>query len=176
MDWPLALSSLLSLLVLLYFWLGKNLASVSVSKKVELKIIGYISETISLISLSILFVGPQGMEASVLFDLILYVPSTIFQLYRGESSWVEPVLSWDKCVLLKDHNAVTPVRLKLPAALRSRGWKHLSEILRVLQNRITPFQTNGIFPKAAYNKDRVAHCIYCGVTGYNFQKKRLILS
>ena len=28
-----------------------------------------------------------------LFDLILYVPSTIFQLYRGESSWVEPVLS-----------------------------------------------------------------------------------
>ena len=26
-----------------------------------------------------------------LFDLILYVPSTIFQLYR--SSWVEPVLS-----------------------------------------------------------------------------------
>ena len=29
----------------------------------------------------------------VLFDLILYVPSTIFQLYRDESSWVEPVLS-----------------------------------------------------------------------------------
>ena len=28
-----------------------------------------------------------------LFDLILYVPSTIFQLYRDESSWVEPVLS-----------------------------------------------------------------------------------
>ena len=25
--------------------------------------------------------------------LILYVPSTIFQLYRDESSWVEPVLS-----------------------------------------------------------------------------------
>ena len=24
-----------------------------------------------------------------LFDLILYVPSTIFQLYRDESSWVE---------------------------------------------------------------------------------------
>ena len=38
---------------------------------------------------------------------------------RDGSSWVEPVLSWDKCVLLKDHNAVTPVRLK-PAALRSR--------------------------------------------------------
>ena len=43
-----------------------------------------------------------------LFDLILYVPSTIFQLYRDESSWVEPVLSLVKCVLLKDHNAVTP--------------------------------------------------------------------
>ena len=31
-----------------------------------------------------------------LFDLILYVPSTIFQLYRDESFWVEPVLSYDK--------------------------------------------------------------------------------
>ena len=28
-----------------------------------------------------------------LFDLILYVPSTTFQLNRGGSSWVEPVLS-----------------------------------------------------------------------------------
>ena len=28
-----------------------------------------------------------------LFDLILYVPSTIFQLYRDGSSWDEPVLS-----------------------------------------------------------------------------------
>ena len=28
-----------------------------------------------------------------LFDLVLYVPSTIFQLTRDESSWVEPVLS-----------------------------------------------------------------------------------
>ena len=28
-----------------------------------------------------------------LFDLILYVPSTIFQLNRSGSSWVEPVLS-----------------------------------------------------------------------------------
>ena len=28
-----------------------------------------------------------------LFDLILYVPATIFQLYRDGSSWVEPVLS-----------------------------------------------------------------------------------
>ena len=36
------------------------------------------------------------------FDLILYDPSTILQLYRDGSSLVEPVLSWDKCVLLKD--------------------------------------------------------------------------
>ena len=57
-----------------------------------------------------------------LFDLILNVPSTIFHLNRDGSSWVEPVLSWDKCVLLKDHNAVTPVRLE-PAAPRS-GVKH----------------------------------------------------
>ena len=54
-----------------------------------------------------------------LFDLILYVPSTIFQLNRDGSSWVEPELSWDKGVLLKDHSAVTPVRLE-PAASRSR--------------------------------------------------------
>ena len=28
-----------------------------------------------------------------LFDLILYIPSTIFQLNRDGSSWVEPLLS-----------------------------------------------------------------------------------
>ena len=28
-----------------------------------------------------------------LFDLILYVPSTIFQLCRDGSSWIEPVVS-----------------------------------------------------------------------------------
>ena len=33
-----------------------------------------------------------------LFDLILYVPSTIFQLNRDWSSWVKQVLSWDKCL------------------------------------------------------------------------------
>ena len=52
-------------------------------------------------------------------DLILYVPSIIFQLNRDWSSWVEPVLSSDKCVSLKDHNAVTLVRLK-PMAIRSQ--------------------------------------------------------
>ena len=50
----------------------------------------------------------------VLFDLIRYVPSTIFQFNRDGSSWVEPVLiGKDKCFLLKDHNAVTLVRLEL---------------------------------------------------------------
>ena len=43
-----------------------------------------------------------------LFDLILYIPSTNFQLNRDGSSWVEPVLNLDKCVLLKDDKAVTP--------------------------------------------------------------------
>ena len=33
------------------------------------------------------------MDACILFDLILYLPSVIFQLYRDGSSWVEPVLS-----------------------------------------------------------------------------------
>ena len=42
---------------------------------------------------------------------ILYVPSTIFQLTRDGTSWNEPVLSKDKCVLLKDHNAVTQVSM-----------------------------------------------------------------
>ena len=51
--------------------------------------------------------------------LFLYVPSTIFQLNSDGSSWFEPVPSQDKCVLLKDHNAVTPVRLE-PAAPRSQ--------------------------------------------------------
>ena len=39
----------------------------------------------------------DGIEKYVprvcLFDLILYIPSTIFQLNRDVSSWVEPVLS-----------------------------------------------------------------------------------
>ena len=64
-----------------------------------------------------------------LFDLILNVPSTIFQLYWDGYSWVEPVLSLDKCVLLKDQCVVTPVRLK-PVASRSRGEHSTTEPLR----------------------------------------------
>ena len=63
------------------------------------------------------------------FDLILYVPSTIFQLNRDGSFWVEPILSYDNCVLLKNHNAVTPVRLE-PAASRSRVKHSTTEPLR----------------------------------------------
>ena len=40
--------------------------------------------------------SPYGRKLTrpwCLFDLILYVPSTIFQLYRDRSCWVEPVLS-----------------------------------------------------------------------------------
>ena len=40
---------------------------------------------------TILSLGTVGLQ--FLFDLILYLPSTIFQLYRDGSSWVEPVLS-----------------------------------------------------------------------------------
>ena len=37
---------------------------------------------------------PDIKESNLcLFDLILYVPSTIFQLNRDGSSWVEPVLN-----------------------------------------------------------------------------------
>ena len=36
-----------------------------------------------------------------LVDLVLYVTVKIFQLCRDGSSWVEPILSKDKCVLLK---------------------------------------------------------------------------
>ena len=66
-----------------------------------------------------------------LFDSILYVSSTIFQLSIDGSSLVGPVLSKDKCVFLKDHKAVTPVRLE-PAAPRSRVRHSTTEPLRSL--------------------------------------------
>ena len=66
-----------------------------------------------------------------LIVLILYTPSTIVQLNRDGPSWVEPVLSLDICVLLKDHNAVMPVRLE-PAAPRSQVKHSTTEPLRSL--------------------------------------------
>ena len=38
----------------------------------------------------------------VVFYLLLYIQSTVFQLCQDWSSWVEPVLSSDNCVLLKN--------------------------------------------------------------------------
>ena len=37
--------------------------------------------------------GKEAKDDVCLLDLILYVPSTIFQLNRDGSSWMEPVLS-----------------------------------------------------------------------------------
>ena len=48
--------------------------------------IAYISDLLDTDSYSV-------FDFFYLFDLILYVPSTIFQLCRDGSSWVEPVLS-----------------------------------------------------------------------------------
>ena len=56
-----------------------------------------------------------------LFDLILYVSSTIFQLCRDGSSWIEPVLTkLGLMFLVQGYNTVMPVRLKLlPFGLES---------------------------------------------------------
>ena len=53
--------------------------------------------------------------------LIFTSQSTLFQSCQDGSSWVEPILSRDKCVLLKPQgdNAVLSVRLE-PATLRSQ--------------------------------------------------------
>ena len=87
------------------------------------------------------------------FVLFLYVPSTIFQLNRGGSSRVEPVLSEDKCVLLKDHNAVTPMRLE-PAAPRSRFKHSTTEPLRSRINMWVKFKTrHKHYIRASKSKD-----------------------
>ena len=51
------------------------------------------------------FFSKMGILTSIvplfcLFDLILYVPSTISQLYRDGTSWVEPVLGLSLLYLL----------------------------------------------------------------------------
>ena len=61
-----------------------------------------------------------GADFVCLFYLILYVPVNSFLVMPGQVFLVQPVLSNDKCVLLKDHNTVTPLRLK-PAAPLSRA-------------------------------------------------------
>ena len=74
-----------------------------------------------------------------LFDLILYIPSTVFQLYRDRSSWLNQYLGRNY-VLVQGHNAVTPVKLG-PVAPRSpvkhstaeplRSWFRLSCLLKL---------------------------------------------
>ena len=75
-----------------------------------------------------------------LFDLILYVPSTIFQLNRDRSFWVEPVLGKDKCVLLKDHNAVTLVR---PS--KERVNQYVTMFFRVIMLELLSDKQNLVF-------------------------------
>ena len=52
----------------------------------------YLPFVLKIFVLSI-FEWPLKTDFTCLFDLILYVPSTIFQLNRDRSSWVEPVIS-----------------------------------------------------------------------------------
>ena len=92
-----------------------------------------------------------------MFDLILYLPSTIFQLNRDRSSWVEPVLSYDKCVLLKDHNAVTPVRLE-PTASRSRV-KHSTTALP-LEERNSYMSAMSVEVSSVWTLTNPAACSY----------------
>ena len=61
-------------------------------KKISSGIRAIALETYSYTSLD-LFSESNHACIVCLFDLILYVPSTIFQLNRDGSSWVEPVLS-----------------------------------------------------------------------------------
>ena len=81
-----------------------------------------------------------------LFDLILFVPSTIFQLYRGRSSWIEPVLSYDKCVVLKDHNAVTSVKLEAAA--------HMSRVKHSTTEPLCSQRGSDVFLGKLYNFPR----------------------
>ena len=69
------------------------------------------------------------MNSSTWFDLILYVPLTIFQLCLDESSWVETSTKLGLMCLAQGHNAVTPVWLE-PAASRFRAMHSTTEPLR----------------------------------------------
>ena len=88
--------------------------------------------------------GKPGISDIVcLFDLILYVPSTIFQLNRDGIPWVEPVQSYGKFVLLEDQNAVTLVRLE-PAAPRSRVKHCTTKPLHSLISDVGIFMVNTV--------------------------------
>ena len=50
--------------------------------------------------------------------------STIFHLRQDGSSWVEPVLSKDQCVLLKEHTTLKPVLMGSESPSQSQGNLH----------------------------------------------------
>ena len=67
-----------------------------------------------------------------LFALILYVPSTIFQLCRGGSSWVKTSTKLGLMCFAQGHSVVMPVRLE-PATLCSRDKHSTTEPLAPLK-------------------------------------------
>ena len=73
-------------------------ATTSLRRKCHL----FLSRNLFNLILILLFHRTFNMPILLFVYLILYVPSTICQLCGNGSSWVEPVLSLDQCVLLKD--------------------------------------------------------------------------
>ena len=72
--------------IVAYVWIVLGLAYVAL-------IINYISNVLVRKAEKMERMSKAKIEVFCLFDLILYVPSTIFQLNRDGSSWVEPVQS-----------------------------------------------------------------------------------
>ena len=66
----------------------------------------------------------------VLFDSLRPIQQ-FFIFFRDGSSWAEPELSKDKCVLLKDHNAVTLESLLLCTCVLSSLSMFYSLVLMV---------------------------------------------
>ena len=80
---------------------------VSVAKQVDFKLDGSQTSktgktTIPDYSLNVPMPAISNLRFSFCFIWFFTSQSTIFQLCRNGSSWVEPPLSKDKCVLLKD--------------------------------------------------------------------------
>ena len=84
------------------------------------------------------FCYPLAYRIHYGFDLIIYVPSTIFQLCRDGSSLVEPLLS-----LAQGHNAVTAVRLA-PTATWPRVKYSTIEPLRSLEDSLIKFMRKNL--------------------------------
>ena len=83
----------------------------------------------------------------------------MFQLNRDGSSWIELVLRQDKCVLLKDHNAVKLVRLE-PAAPQSRVKHSTTELLSSPWTFRFSYQ-HIIASVASYDIDNIFCCGVC---------------